>query len=529
MWLLSPIQNCDWNSVTVQPTVAHYVPALLAALGDRGDGAVLHWRGEPVTGHEVARSVHDVSRRLRQLGVTPGATVGVLTTANSPLTLTIRYAAHLVGATVAHVRSTSPGRLDPLLPVATQAAMLREVGAGVLLVDAAHATAGHAIATELPGTTVVAVAECGAGVTAAFDGAPGFPDCAAVIYTSGSTGRPKGVRKSFQSWNRAVLAAYAARQAVEPVTFLAITPASQSIGLMLDVHLAQGGQVLLHEHFDPAEALHAITTARVTHTFMAVSQLYALTELAAHTGADVSSLRRLSYGGSPSSPKRLAEAVEVFGTALAQSYGTTESGRITELAWPDHGKPELLDTAGRPFPEVELDVRDPETGRSLPAGHTGEVVLRSPNVMTGYTGDPARTNDVLRAGWLHTGDLGNLDEQGYLRLVGRLGDVVKTGDTKVHPAAVEQVLMSRSDVVHAAVYGVRDADGLEHVHAAVVLRDGTPDVLDELRAHVGAALTPQHVPAHIIRLEEMPLTESGKADRRRLKSMDHDRESESTR
>jgi acyl-CoA synthetase (AMP-forming)/AMP-acid ligase II len=504
----------------------HYVLTLLAALDRRGASAVLRRTSGPVSGRDFSGWIRRTAEGLRRCGVTTGTIVAVLTEANAATTLVARYAAHLLGATVVHVRSPHPGQLDVQSPVAAQAGILAETGAALLVVDPACAERGADIAARAGHpVTLAGLGDCdgtAVDVTTAepADDARGYavpPGSALLVYTSGSTGRPKGVRKPFGAWNRAVTATAAA---ASPSTFLVVTPLSNSVALMVDVTLAAGGTIVLHESFDAGAALRAIASDRVTGTFLAVAQLYALLDHPDVAHTDLSSLRRVVYGGAPAVPARLAEAVTRFGGALSQSYGSTESGRITQLGPTDHGRPELLDSVGRAFPEVTLRIAEPGTSRELPAGHTGEVLVRSPGMMTGYLADPARTAAALADGWLHTGDLGHLDESGYLRLAGRIDDVIKCRDTKVHPAAVEQVLTAFPGIADAAVYGVPGADGLEQVHAAVVLRPAVTCPAGVLREHVRTALTPMHVPARLVRHDEVPRTESGKADRQRLRWLD---------
>ncbi|MEV6674674.1 AMP-binding protein [Streptomyces sp. NPDC051162] len=503
--------------------------AILTTLQRRGEEIALRWRGAPVTAREFHRSITGAAAGLRRLGAGPGTTIGVLTEANSPLTLTARYAAHLLGSTVVHIRSTNPGLLAAQLPSAAQADVLRETGADLLLVDPPHADQGRAAADLLDPTIPLAgFGECGAGIADVATGSlapqahPGFaaPDRAVVTYTSGSTGRPKGICQSFAAWNATVLAAYPALSGVGPVRFLVITPVSHSVGIILDIVIAAGGTVVLHAEFDPGQALRAIETERITGTYMAVPQLYALLDHPSLADTDVACLQQLMYAGCPASPDRLVQAVRTFGPALMQNYGTTEAGRISLLSPQDHQKPELLSSVGRPFPEVELRICDPDSEQELAQGLTGEVWVRSPNVMSGYLKDPGLTARTMRDGWLRTGDLGYRDEAGYLHLVGRLNDVIKSHATKIHPTAVERALMSHQGVANAAVYRMQNADELEFVHAAVSLHPGAHCTSEQLRRHVGVQLTPLHAPVRIVRRSSLPLTESGKVDRRLLQALD---------
>jgi fatty-acyl-CoA synthase len=288
---------------------------------------------------------------------------------------------------------------------------------------------------------------------------------------------------------------------------------------MVDGVLAAGGTVILHEHFDPGEVLRAVDTHRVSWAFLAAPHIYQLLDHPDLATTDLSALRQVVYGGCPASPTRLAEAVRVFGPVLRQSYGTTETWGITALTPPEHLEPALLGTVGRPLPGVRVAVRDPDSGRDLAPGETGEVCVRSPSMMDGYWADPDLTATVLRDGWVHTGDLGYLDDRGYLHLVDRIADVIKAGGIKVHPADVEKALTAHPAVAQAAVYGARDADEVEHVYAAVVLRpDATGTTVDDLRTHVAGTLSPRHAPDAITFCAGLPLTGTGKPDKRALRS-----------
>jgi fatty-acyl-CoA synthase/8-demethylnovobiocic acid synthase len=459
---------------------------------------------------------------MRDLGVGAGTTLAILTQGNSPATLTARYAAHLLGASVVHIRGANPGTSGPDLPVETQVRMLRETAASVLVFDAACAQRASDLRDVLPstlklgsfGATVsgaVALDEPRGGSAAEIE--PVRPEQINVTYTSGSTGRPKGVCQRFEAWNSTVLWAASTVPDGAALTFLAVSPLSHSVGLVVDIMLAAGGTIVLHDAFDAGTVLDAIQRYRITGSMIGVPQLYLLLDHPDLPRTDLSSLQQLLYVGCPASPGRLEQALPYFGAALMQNYGTTEAGRLTVLSPADHHRPQLLSTVGRPSPDVAIRICDPETGGEVAVGEIGEVRVRSTNMMSGYVDDPELTARVLCDGWLRTGDLGRLDAQGYLRLSGRLGDVIKAGDVKVYPADVEQVLAEHPDVLDACVYGHKDTDRLERVHAAVVLRPDAAVNFTTLREHVAAAMTPRHSPVRFVRWDQLPIGQSGKLDR----------------
>ncbi|MFF4578072.1 AMP-binding protein [Streptomyces sp. NPDC001389] len=495
----------------------HYVSRILGVLARDPRRARIQGRAGTLDGAALVRSVHRAHRALGASGAGPGTMVGILTGPNHPLTFTARYAAHLRGAGVMYVRSVNPGS-DLPLPAAEQAGLLAECGVTVLVTDRAHAGRGVELASLLPGSAAVTVLDDpGTGE----DGetpevpAPQAPDCAVVTYTSGSSGRPKGVRQSFAAWNRLVLDDADSLAGGPPERMLIVTPTSHTVAVMADVVLASGGSLVVHDGFDAAEVLGALAAERITRVYLTVPQLYRLLDHPDTAGTDLSALRQLIYSGCVASPARLASAVRVFGPRLVQCYGSTEAGRITVLDQLDHFEPELLPSVGRPFPGVEVRVCDPDTGREVPQGDCGELQVRSPYAMAGYQGLPAESAAALLPdGWLRTGDLGRRDSYGCFHLVDRIGRVIKAGGVKVRPAEVERALLTHSAVADCAVFGTPDAVTGEAVHAAVVLR--VPCEPDELRRHVARSLSPAHAPARIVRWPELPLTESGKPDHRRL-------------
>ena len=515
----------------------HYARRILHALSRNPDRVVLRWREDAVTGAGMAASVHTAAKALDGLGVGRGSTVAILTETNHPAMLIVRYAAHLLGAGIVFIRSHNPRSDAVELPREIQAGMLRECGARFLVCDGAHLARARELARDLRGELLLAgFGIGGADLGARLDDPPELrsgpapgeaPACApyepgdraVVTHTSGSTGKPKSIDQSFRTWNAIVGAFPGSSDPGRPSRILAVLPLSHTVGSMVDAVLAEGGSVVLHEGFDAAAVLDAFARERITDAYVAVPHLYRLTELARSGGADLSSLRRLVYSGTPASPRRIAEAHRTLGDSLVQLYGSTEAGGISSLTSPDHCEPELLPTVGRPFPWVRMRILDPETGAEVPRGRPGEVCVASPTVMDGYLGDPGPTARVLRDGLLRTGDLGLIDRYGYLRLVGRVGDVVKSGGLKIHPAAVERALLSHPDVTNAAVYGVADHDRVEHVHAAVSLRDGARCTADGLRDHVAGLLTPEHAPAELTFWDDLPLTEYGKPDKAYLRTL----------
>jgi len=510
-----------------------YAAEILAVLTADLDRTVLHWHGEPVSAGELADSVAGAVQVLRGLGVGPGTMMGILVAPNSPDMLGARYAAHLLGAAVCYLGTTNPGSTKRLLPIEGQQGILRDTGATVLFTDAENASRAQELAELLTGSLVLT----GFGVDVA-EAVPVTPvpatelgdpaeaqvavdeqDVAVVMFTSGSTGRPKGIQMSNRAWESLVRTNRNSMLEADHPRILVTTPLSHTVGPMADAVLLSRGAVVLHEEFEPGAVLREVAEQRITRTFMATEHLYRLLDHPDTRTTDLTTLWLLIYAGSAAAPARLADAVETFGTRLFQAYGASEGGPITNLNPFEHLEPRLRSSVGRPFPGVEVKVCDPDTGAEIKIGDAGEVWFRSPHMMDCYWGEPELTAKVLSDGWVRTGDIGRLDEEGYLYLVDRMADVVKTKGVKVHPAVVEREILSLPGVAHAAVFGVRDADNIEHLHAAVVLQPGAPTTVEQIRAHVTEALSAVHAPEQIAVLDELPLNSAGKPDKPRLRAL----------
>jgi fatty-acyl-CoA synthase len=487
------------------------------------DRVALRWRDAAVTAGEFASSVVDAAAALRRVGVTAGHMVAILTLPSHPMMLTTRYAAHLLGAAVVHVRSMNPRSDAESMPIAVQAEVLRTTNAVVLVVDGDNAERGRLLAGAVPGATVLDgrtdLRRHGDPIPAFAQYAP--DDLALIDFTSGSTNRPKMVRQPFGTRETLIDLLTASADRERPATLLSVTPLSHAAAPMVDAILANGGTVVLHEDFDAGTVLRAVAELRVTDIYLGVPHLYRLLEHPAIADADLSSLRQVIYSATPAAPTRIAAAVKVFGDRLVQVYGTTEAGGITSLTPLDHREPDLLGSVGRPFPWVRIALRDPESGAEVPRGEVGEVCVRSPTVMAGYVHtDTTGTADteVLRDGWLRTGDLGHWDRYGYLRLTGRVGSVIKSGGLKLYPAEIERVLLAHPTVHNAVVYGVRDSDYVEHVHAAVEPHTGVRCDTGTLAAHVAETLSAVHIPSVITVWDQLPLLRSGKPDQATIRS-----------
>lgn len=521
--------------VTVpEPTSAwrsheYYVCKIMSALIQDPHRTVITASGIGLTAGTFAKSIFATVALLRQNGITRGSVIAILTRPNHPHMLTIRYAAHLLGAATVYIRSNNPRSDEEMLPAADQVRMLAETGARLLVTDVANTSRGRELCAELPCDVVAASLDMIVDGEPAVDlegeaqaiSSPGFGsrDLLVINYTSGSTGRPKGVCHSYQAWNNMAAGFEAVVRGTSPPKFLAVTPVAQTVGVMIDGVLAASGSVVLHESFRLDAARRALIEQGVTDCYFAVPHLYELADDPHIADQNLGNLRNVIYSGSPAAPHRIARAARVFGPALLQSYGSTEAGPITYLGPWEHRDADLLPTVGRPYPGVRVRVCHRHPARDLPAGRVGEVWVKSGNLMEGYLTDPTLTAKVLRDGWLRTGDLGYLDQRGYLRLTGRIGHVIKNKGLRVYPATLEKTLLGHPDVSDVAVIGTYRRNDYEEAYAAVTLRSGATVSLSDLREHLISELSADQAPAIIAQWAALPRDGQGKTDKRRLRAL----------
>lgn len=340
---------------------------------------------------------------------------------------------------------------------------------------------------------------------------------ALVLYTSGSTGRPKGAVLSHAALAFAVRSWADAVMALTPDdVVLAVLPLSHSYGLngALLAPLTAGARVVLLERFSPEAVLDAVRAHRVT-VFPGVATMFR--RLLDHPGlaaADLGSLR-LALSGAAPCPWDLAEEWRRrTGVRILRGYGMTELFRpVSYLA---RDPLDLPDAVGRPVPGVEVRVVDDE-GRALPAGETGELLIRSPAVMDGYLGAPAETEAVLDGGWFRTGDLAALTPEGLVRIQGRKRERILRGGYSVFPSEVEAALMTHPAVAEAAVVGIPHDELGEEVAAFVVLHAGARAEPEDLVRHCRERLAPFKYPRHVTILTSLPKGPTGKVLKAKLR------------
>ena len=342
-------------------------------------------------------------------------------------------------------------------------------------------------------------------------------DPACICYTSGTTGDPKGAVLTHGSWN---VASQGWAQAVQLSTadrVLLPFPLAFTGGMAVFLFTYwAGGRLVLEPGFDPDRALGLFERERITGFFAVPVIHQTLVDHPRWATADLSSWRVASSGGAPV-PESLIRAVQDRGVPMLQGYSLTEgSAGVTVL--PAHDALRKLGSAGLPVVHAEVRVVDRDD-RPLAPGEVGEIVVRGPQVMQGYWGNPAATAETLRGGWLHTGDLGRLDDEGYLYVVDRAKDMLISGGLNVYPAEIERVLAGVPGVVEVAVVGVPDERWGETpvvvAYTAGAQLDGAT-VLDACRAVLADYKWPRYL---VVRNEPLPRNMSGKVLKRDLRDL----------
>ncbi len=348
-------------------------------------------------------------------------------------------------------------------------------------------------------------------------------DINAIVYTGGTTGNPKGVLQPYRAAATMTQAIMTEWDLPQDLRILIATPLSHAGAAFLVPTLLRGGTIFAPAYFAPDLVFDFIEEYKINATFMVPVMIYSLLDHPRAETVDMSSMEVFYYGASPMSPSRLIEGIEKWGQVFYQVYGQSEAPMtVAHLKREDHdiNKPERLSSCGRPSPWVILELLDDE-GNPVAAGEPGEICVRSPMVMAGYHKLPEQTEETMAGGWLHTGDVGRFDEDGFLYIVDRTKDMIVTGGFNVFPKEVENVLSAHPAVAQVAVVGVPDARWGESVKAVVVLRPGvaTDDKLSqELMATVKEAKGSVQTPKSIDYVDAIPLTAVGKPDKKAIRA-----------
>jgi long-chain acyl-CoA synthetase len=452
-----------------------------------------------LTNAELLARVQAVAAQLADLGITSGDVVALRLT-NRVEFVILLFAAWRLGATITPV--------NPALTDVEVTRQLDDSAAKLLIIEDGAAREG--------GVPTLSIADLARETTMEVAPVEDTAGLALLIYTSGTTGVPKGVMLDHANLDAMTNMGQEALQVGGDDRCLLILPLFHVNGIVVSIltPLRAGASVVIAERFNPNTFFDVIASERPTF-FSAVPTIYSmLAALPDDVRPDTSSVRFAVCGAAPASAELLARFEDRFGFPIIEGYGLSEATCGSTIN-PIHG-PRKAGTVGLPFPGQELRILGSD-GNTLPPGENGEVEVRGANVMRGYLGRPDDTAAVINNGWLRTGDLGHLDEDGYLTIVGRSKEMIIRGGENIYPKEIEDVLTGDPAVLEAAVVGVPDEKWGEVVVAFVQARPGSTVGVDALKARCREQLSGYKRPTAIHVLEVLPKSAVGKLDKRSLR------------
>ena len=493
-----------------------------------GDNLAIEYEDRCLTYREFYALVEQSARKLAALGVQPGDRVAILML-NSPEYLELYFSTALARVLIVP--------LNTRWHVNEINFTLSDSGSKVLFVDDKFAPLVEQIRTAVPGLERFVYAGNGACPPGLLDWRtvapetshlftePDEDDVAGLFYTSGTTGGPKGAMLTHRNlYSNAIHSLLPPGGLFNEGRWLHAAPM---------FHLADAGAIfaltlcgITHcflPSFDPVELMRAIERYRISTLVLVPTMINMVLNHPDFPKYDLSSLRRVVYGASPMPLPLLRQAIDALRCEFVQGYGMTEvSPLLTRLQNEDHRFENAdrdfapVKSAGRPVMGVEVRVVD-HNDKDVPVGQPGEIIARGPNVMKGYWNRPEISAEVLRGGWMHTGDLGALDQEGFLYLLDRKKDMIKTGSENVYSPEVESTICAHPAVLEAAVIGVPDPTWGEAIRAVIVRRPESALGEAELIAWCRDRLTHFKCPTSVVFTDLLPKGGTGKVQKNVLR------------
>jgi fatty-acyl-CoA synthase len=489
-----------------------YISRLVACLGDAGSRIMVRHGNVDITASELLASIHRYARALMTLGIGRGSFVALFAP-NCPDAIAIRYAANLLGSGTVYL--SNPATAE------RRAQLVAQMAPDLLVIfpaTAALAPVGSSVAIASVGVTVAAAAVRLDHLASEQEGAA-LPclatadDLAVVASSGGTTGIPKGSHRTFRAYSAmvAVPSPPDRRQLINGhLAYL-----SQ---VLVDVTLLGGGCVILRDAFNAADTLETIESERITDLFLVEPQLFEVMDHPDVPRRDLSSLRTLSHVGA-SAPSTLRRRARYrLGPVIAHTYGASEQGMVSALSPREHdpARPERFSCAGRILPAVEVRLRRRD-GTVADIGEVGSIEVRSPAMAQGYRNRPGLEAENFKDGWYRPHDLGRIDAEGYLHIIGREADVRWIGGAPLTPTSVEETLCRMREVRVAVIVADEEAD--RWIAAVVPWEDAVLDAqtclasIAQAQGHEAAALI------DIIAIPNIPVTEQGKPDREAIRHL----------
>jgi fatty-acyl-CoA synthase len=496
-----------------------------ASLG--GDAPCLVCDGVTYTYDDVVALTGQIASALVGRGVAPGDKVAILAS-NDPIAFTCVFGISRAGAVWCPI--------NPRNEAAENRELLDIFDCSTLIFQKNYAPLVEQIRGDLPKITTLVCLDAEfewaltwdtflAGGTETVDRALD-DDLAMIVGTGGTTGRPKGVMltgQNIETMTALTIIGYPWPERSERPVYLAMAPLTHAAGVLCFPVLTQGGSIVVIRQAAVDTFLSAVQEHRATHTFLPPTLIYMILDHPDLKTTDLSSLQCFWYGAAPMSAKRLEEALTEIGPVMAQLFGQTEAPMMISTMSPsDHFRAdgsiatERLTSAGRPASLVTVALMNPD-GTMAPPGERGEIVVRSSLVMRGYYKNPEATAEASAFGWHHTGDIGFIDDEGFLHIVDRAKDMVITGGFNVYSTEVEQALMSHPAVADCGVIGLPDEKWGERLTAVLQLRPGQTIDIAEVQAFVKSQIGSVKTPKQIEVWDDLPRSKVGKVLKTEIK------------
>ena len=475
---------------------------------------------------EVQRLSHRIAHGLQRAGIKPGDKVAVLSS-NDATAFGCVFGLSRAGAVWCPVNPRNEAAENRFVLDAFDCAALFFHSSYEPMVEQMRAGLPKVrvyVCIDRPGTWAPSLAQWLEGASdAPIEIAP-LDELAMIAGTGGTTGQPKGVMLSTRNLETMSALTLMGYPFDGRPSYLALAPLTHAAGVLCFPVLALGGRVVVMPKPDLTEFLALIERHRITHTFLPPTLIYMLLEHPRLAATRRDSLQCFWYGAAPISAARLEEALTKIGPVMAQLFGQTEAPMMISMMAPrEHFNADgsvakqRLSSAGRPAPLMQAATMDAE-GRLLPRGQTGEIVVRGSLVMLGYYKDPAATAEAGRFGWHHTGDIGRIDDDGFLYIVDRAKDMIISGGFNVYSVEVEQALLQHPDVQDCAVIGLPDDKWGEKVVAVLQLHAGRSADPAQIQAFVKARIGSVKAPKLVETWADLPRSKVGKVLKRDIRA-----------
>ncbi len=480
--------------------------------------------GSRFTYAEVDAAIDELARGLLARGIARGDRVGIWAPSCAEWFLT-QYATARIGAILVNI--------NPAYRTHELEFVLRQASVGMVISAVSFKSSDYRamidevaplldglrdvvyIGDETWGTLLADGSGVSADAVAKRSASLAFDDPINIQYTSGTTGFPKGATLSHHNILNNGYFVGEGMSYTEHDRICVPVPFYHCFGMVMGnlASTSHGACVVIPAPgFEPAATLRAVADERCTSLYGVPTMFIAELALPDFADYDLSSLRTGCMAGSPCPAEVMKRVIDEMNMAeVTIAYGMTETSPVSTQTRKDDSLERRTGTVGRVHPHVEVMVVDPETDLPVPRGETGELCTRAYSVMIGYWGEPAKTAEVLRNGWMHTGDLATMDDEGYLNVVGRSKDMVIRGGENVYPREVEEFLYTHPDVLDAQVIGVPDEKYGEELMAWVRLRPGVDSLgADALREFCTGKLAHYKIPRYVHVVDEFPMTVTGK-------------------